>query len=144
MTIRAARPRTIIPPRRAIVLLRIVIDSRSVCAFVRVFPGSCIYAVSNALYGYRAQGGALFYAHITLLVPVGIEGTNTVIVTVTHCESHKLHCKMQLKRNYLRWIIRSLRQTGQITLSLSLLFGSVKIQDTERFECIPSVQTHTI
>jgi hypothetical protein len=41
--------------------------------------------------------GPILCADITLLVPVGIEGTSTVIVTVTDCESHKLHCKMQPK-----------------------------------------------
>lgn len=34
---------------------------------------------------------------ITLLVLAGIEGTNAVIVTVTDCESHKLHLQMQFK-----------------------------------------------
>lgn len=46
----------------------------------------------------NVQGrGTILFTDITLLVLVGIEGTEVVIVTVKHCESHKLHLKMQFK-----------------------------------------------
>jgi hypothetical protein len=49
-------------------------------------------------YTDNAQGrGPIPCTDITLLVLVGIEGTNAVVVTATDCESHKLHCKMQFE-----------------------------------------------